>query len=150
MTNTPADTYSDLKAKLREMFQMDQADLDFGIYRIMNAKRDEISDYLDNHLQPQVKEILQEVATDDSENLDGKIEKACGYLNRMQVLNQRLRQDTKSYLPKKPKKLTSPRWSARYSRTYTVFSHGTMKVGIFYPCADIRRGFMPSLMRGRR
>lgn len=27
-------------AKLREMFQMDQADLDFGIYRIMNAKRD--------------------------------------------------------------------------------------------------------------
>ncbi len=70
MTNTPADTYTDLKAKLREMFQMDQADLDFGIYRIMNAKRDEISDYLDNHLQPQVKEILQGVQAND---LDGDI-----------------------------------------------------------------------------
>lgn len=28
------------------MFQMDQADPDLGIYRIMNAKRDEISQFL--------------------------------------------------------------------------------------------------------
>jgi len=33
--------YEKLKDILRDMFQMDQADLDFGIYRIMNAKRDE-------------------------------------------------------------------------------------------------------------
>ena len=38
------------------MFQMDQADLDFGIYRIMNAKRDEIEKFLDKELLPQVKE----------------------------------------------------------------------------------------------
>ena len=25
---------------LKELFQLDQADLDFGIYRIMNARRD--------------------------------------------------------------------------------------------------------------
>ena len=84
MTNTPADTYTDLKAKLREMFQMDQADLDFGIYRIMNAKRDEISDYLDNHLQPQVKEILQEVADGDGEKIAirmGEIETAAKKFN---------------------------------------------------------------------
>jgi adenine-specific DNA-methyltransferase len=36
------------------MFQMDQADLDFGIYRIMNAKRGEIEKFLDNELLPQV------------------------------------------------------------------------------------------------
>jgi len=34
---------------------MDQADLDFGIYRIMNAKRDEIEKFLDDELLPQVK-----------------------------------------------------------------------------------------------
>ena len=34
--------YDKLKGLLRELFQMDQADLDFGIFRIMNAKRDEI------------------------------------------------------------------------------------------------------------
>lgn len=47
--------YEKLKAILREMFQMDQADLDFGIYRIMNAKRDEIEKFLDEELLPQVK-----------------------------------------------------------------------------------------------
>jgi adenine-specific DNA-methyltransferase len=46
--------YDKLKDILREMFQMDQADLDFGIYRIMNAKRDEIERFLDKELLPQV------------------------------------------------------------------------------------------------
>lgn len=46
--------YEKLKDILREMFQMDQADLDFGIYRIMNAKRDEIEKFLDKELLPQV------------------------------------------------------------------------------------------------
>src|SRR3972149_462354 len=48
--------YEKFKDILREMFQMDQADLDFGIYRIMNAKRDEIEKFLDKELLPQVKE----------------------------------------------------------------------------------------------
>ncbi len=48
--------YEKLKGILREMFQMDQADLDFGIYRIMNAKREEIEKFLDRELLPQVKE----------------------------------------------------------------------------------------------
>ena len=47
--------YEKLKDILREMFQMDQADLDFGIYRIMNAKRGEIEKFLDDDLLPQVK-----------------------------------------------------------------------------------------------
>jgi len=47
--------YEKLKDILREMFQMDQADLDFGIYRIMNAKRGEIEKFLDDELLPQVK-----------------------------------------------------------------------------------------------
>lgn len=46
--------YEKLKDILREMFQMDRADLDFGIYRIMNAKRREIENFLDKELLPQV------------------------------------------------------------------------------------------------
>ena len=150
MTNTPADTYTDLKAKLREMFQMDQADLDFGIYRIMNAKRDEISDYLDNHLQPQVKEILQEVADGDGEKIAirmGEIETAA------KKFNADPNQDEEY------KELLAPKIGARPNYRIGTrdilgliqfFSHGTMKVGIFYPCADIRRGFMLFRMRGRR
>ena len=47
-----------LKRLLAELFQFDQADLDFGIYRIMNAKRDEISRFLDQDLLPQVREAF--------------------------------------------------------------------------------------------
>ena len=38
--------YQKLKNVLKEVFQLDQADLDFGIYRIMNQKRDDIIDFL--------------------------------------------------------------------------------------------------------
>ena len=48
-----------LKKLLAEMFQLDQAELDFGIYRIMNAKRAEITRFLDNDLLPQVREAFQ-------------------------------------------------------------------------------------------
>lgn len=50
--------YDKLLAKLTEMFQLDQADLDFGIYRIMNSKRDEIIRFLEKDLLPQVKSVL--------------------------------------------------------------------------------------------
>lgn len=43
---------------LRKMFMMDYADLDFGIYRIMNIKSQEITNFLDHNLLPQVKDIL--------------------------------------------------------------------------------------------
>ncbi len=48
-----------LKQLLAEIFQLDQAELDFGIYRIMNAKRDEITRFLDNDLLPQVRQAFQ-------------------------------------------------------------------------------------------
>ena len=35
-----------LRGLLAELFQLNQADLDFGIYRIMNQKRDEITAFL--------------------------------------------------------------------------------------------------------
>lgn len=57
--------YEKLRALLRELFQMDQADLDFGLYRIMNAKRDEIERFLEHDLLPQVKaELARHVSVD--------------------------------------------------------------------------------------
>jgi adenine-specific DNA-methyltransferase len=43
---------------LEELFQLDQADLDFGIYRIMNQKRDEVVRFLEKDLLPQVKDAF--------------------------------------------------------------------------------------------
>jgi adenine-specific DNA-methyltransferase len=39
-----------LKSIFHEIFQLDQADLDFGIYRIMRQKRDDVDYYLENQL----------------------------------------------------------------------------------------------------
>jgi len=56
---TTSDNRQQLIAKLKELFQMDQADLDFGIYRIMNAKRDEITRFLEKDLMPTLRGTLE-------------------------------------------------------------------------------------------
>ena len=53
-------SFDKLKLKLSELFQLDQADLDFGIYRIMNARRHEINRFLEKNLLPQVREAFTE------------------------------------------------------------------------------------------
>ncbi|WP_025321800.1 site-specific DNA-methyltransferase [Deferrisoma camini] len=47
--------FDKLVALLKELFQLDQPDLDFGIYRIMHAKSAEVSRFLERDLLPQVK-----------------------------------------------------------------------------------------------
>lgn len=64
-----------LKAILREMFQLDQADLDFGIYRIMNQKRDEIEQFLDRDLLPQVKTAFAGFQGDDQSSVRDEMDK---------------------------------------------------------------------------
>ena len=67
------DNYEQLRSKLKEIFQMDQADLDFGIYRIMNTKREEIICYLDEQLRPQVKEILSSLALGNTAEIEKRM-----------------------------------------------------------------------------
>ncbi len=75
---------------LTEMFQFDQADLDFGIYRIMNQKRDRIEEFMNEELfskieksieplksninQSKVSEIENKISTLDSMNDDGSFD----------------------------------------------------------------------------
>jgi adenine-specific DNA-methyltransferase len=65
MTTDPAGTapasanFEKLKAKLRELFELDKADLDFGIYRVLRARHREITGFLDKHLERTVREALQ-------------------------------------------------------------------------------------------
>lgn len=50
--------FQELVAKLREIFQIDRPELDFGIYRILNARATEINDYLENRLLDKVQAAL--------------------------------------------------------------------------------------------
>ncbi|MBL8191836.1 MAG: site-specific DNA-methyltransferase [Acidobacteria bacterium] len=57
---TPASpSFEKLKLKLRELFELDKADLDFGIYRILRQRHAEITEFLDKHLETTVREALQ-------------------------------------------------------------------------------------------
>lgn len=68
---TPApvsENYQRLRDTLRELFQLDQADLDFGIYRILNQRRKEVEAFLEEQLPQRVREALRantDAATDE-------------------------------------------------------------------------------------
>jgi adenine-specific DNA-methyltransferase len=61
---------------LRQLFQIEAADLDFGIYRIMNAKREEITRFLNDELLPQVRECLGLYERESRAVLQAELEKA--------------------------------------------------------------------------
>lgn len=64
---------------LDEIFELDKADLDFGIYRIMNIRKTEIKKFLSEELPKKVQELLAPFAADASEikkRID-EIEKQC-------------------------------------------------------------------------
>ena len=62
-------------ATMKKVLMLDQADLDFGIYRIMNRKRDQIESYLNNDLRRQVAEAISENASNDAEALQKELAK---------------------------------------------------------------------------
>jgi adenine-specific DNA-methyltransferase len=94
-------TYDKFRGLLAELFMFDRADLDFGIYRIMNAKRDEVTRFLDHDLLPQVKATLSEVDQGQRAQLQAeleKVEQACAVADvdpdasqRVQDLRQALK-----------------------------------------------------------
>lgn len=71
MTTTQQKKFIDL---LKEIFQFDQADLDFGIYRIMNQKRDEVTNFLEKELVPQVQKAFEKYKNADIETIKQQIE----------------------------------------------------------------------------
>ncbi|MAZ65506.1 MAG: site-specific DNA-methyltransferase [Kangiellaceae bacterium] len=59
--------FNELVTKLREVFQIDRPELDFGVYRILNARADEINEYLEKRLKQKVEQAL---ASGNAANID--------------------------------------------------------------------------------
>jgi adenine-specific DNA-methyltransferase len=60
---------------LRQLFQFDCADLDFGIYRILNYKRKQVEEFIAHRLPQIVDEAFQAYAEAEKENLQREIER---------------------------------------------------------------------------
>ncbi len=64
-----------LMALLTEMFQLDQADLDFGIYRVMNHKREEVGAFLRTELLPTIEQAFKTNVFSDFERTKADLKK---------------------------------------------------------------------------
>ncbi len=71
---TESPKFKKLVAKLRELFELDKADLDFGIYRVLRARREEIDRFLREELLPQVKQELGVVTEEKTKQFEAKVE----------------------------------------------------------------------------
>lgn len=70
---------------LKELFQLDQPDLDFGLYRVMHAKSGEITQFLEQDLLPQVKTAFGQYTTADKAELEKELKKAIEQANGLGV-----------------------------------------------------------------
>jgi adenine-specific DNA-methyltransferase len=77
--------FEKLRSLLQELFQLDQADLDFGIYRIMNQKREEVVRFLNKDLLPQVKKAFEAYKPADKAILQEQLEQAIQQANSLGV-----------------------------------------------------------------
>ncbi|MGH7381115.1 MAG: site-specific DNA-methyltransferase [Candidatus Methylomirabilales bacterium] len=68
------DSETRLKCLLRELFQLDVADLDFGLYRLFHLKRAEVEAFLDKQLPAEVDWAFKAAAGAEREGLQKRLE----------------------------------------------------------------------------
>src|SRR5712664_2970920 len=68
--------FEKLKTLLKELFQLDQPDLDFGLYRIMHAKSAEVTEFLERDLLPQVKAAFAQYQPADKAGIGKELAKS--------------------------------------------------------------------------
>jgi hypothetical protein len=67
------DALKQLQELLHELFQLDFADLDFGLYRLLHIKRNEIEAFLSDQLPNRCKEAFQGLATEENTNIEKEL-----------------------------------------------------------------------------
>jgi adenine-specific DNA-methyltransferase len=65
--------YNQLKDVLNDIFELNKADLDFGIYRIMNQKRKQVNEFIEKHLPEDIKQALSETQSTDKTEIENEL-----------------------------------------------------------------------------
>ncbi len=73
MANNPQETFTGL---LKELFQLDKSDLDFGIYRIINARHQEIEKFISEILPQSLENVKTNLAQREIEDIKKQHEDA--------------------------------------------------------------------------
>jgi adenine-specific DNA-methyltransferase len=69
------ENYNQLKEVLNEIFELNKADLDFGIYRIMNQKRKQVTEFIEKKLPEDIKQALSETQSTDKTEIETELKK---------------------------------------------------------------------------
>ena len=67
---------------LRDLFQFDLSDLDFGIYRLLRLKRDEVESFLTEQLPRAVGQAFECMAASERTALDGRAAELAATIRR--------------------------------------------------------------------
>jgi adenine-specific DNA-methyltransferase len=67
------DIKEQVKEKLRELFQFENQDLDFGIYRIMNYKRNEIEKFIEEELINNIRKQLELISEEERRRIEQEL-----------------------------------------------------------------------------
>ncbi len=81
----PSPRFARLVDLLKELFQLDKPDLDFGFYRIMHAKSDEVTRFLERELLPQVGDAFAQYQSADRATIAAKLRDAEAQLRSLGV-----------------------------------------------------------------
>ena len=65
--------YNQLKVVLNDIFELNKADLDFGIYRIMNQKRKQVNEFIEKQLPEDIKQALSETQSSDKTEIENEL-----------------------------------------------------------------------------
>ena len=82
---TTTSRFDRLVALLKELFQLDKPDLDFGFYRIMHARSGEVTRFLERDLLPQVREAFSRYESADRAAVAKELEEAEGKARELGV-----------------------------------------------------------------
>ena len=65
--------YNQLKDVLNDIFELNKADLDFGIYRIMNQKRKQVNEFIEKQLPEDIKQAFSETQSSDKTEIENDL-----------------------------------------------------------------------------
>jgi hypothetical protein len=141
---------------LKEIFELDKSDLDFGIYRVMNLRKAQIEQFLTERLPKMVQETLAPFAQGSKEEIRAKmkqIEESVAEMGMTVDALPNTAQKKQQYLQLQKQLAEGADLAALetdvYSALYSFFND-TTRTAILFPSAGIRKASTPFPTRVRR
>jgi adenine-specific DNA-methyltransferase len=126
--------FNALKAKLRELFELDKSDLDFGIYRIIAAKNKEVTEFLDRQLKDVVKATLAAHGAGAADQVQAELDKTIASLRAAEVPDEQI--ETNKKVTDLRAKLAAAGGAAAADLEADIYNHLLAFFGRYYDEGD--------------